>query len=460
MKVKTLIASFCLMVSGFASAELNLEVSETLITSGTSDPVLNMPVNFSNIGLKRLRAIRRGTNIIEDPELNAWIRGIGRKLQAQTSYANRPIYYVIVQDNAVNAYATRGGLIVINSGLILRSSTESELAGVVAHEIAHVTQQHIERMIAQSKSNTVGNAAAVVAGLIVGSQDAAAGQAIVTSALALDAHRSLSFSRSAETEADREGLRILANAKYDPNGMTRFLRKLNDGVDPRYAEISQYLTSHPLSAQRVNDVQQRASRYGAFRGQENVSYQYMKEKLRILTQGAGRDSQASAAIQRYGNALQAFKQGNAAHVVRLLPPGTQQISEAILLGKAYNQQRQFAKALQLLQPLVNRYPAEESILVPYANALIGLNRAADAWRYLKRVPLSEQTSLEFLETRQDVAKLSGQTAQAYLSIAERNIRISEYRFALTQLNQALKVPNLTPADRQQIEQAIYRAKRF
>lgn len=459
MKIKALIASVFLALTGLVQAELNLEVSETLLSVDVNQPVLNLPVNFSSVGIKRLRAVRRRSNVIEDPELNAWIRGLGRKLLAHTAYANRPFYFVIVRDNEVNAYATQGGLIVINSGLILRSASESELAAVMAHEIAHVTQQHIERMIAESKRSAVGNAAAVVAGLLVGSKDATAGQAIVTSAMAVDAHRNLTFSRSAETEADREGLRILANARFDPNGMTRFLRKLNDGVDARYAGISRYLSSHPLSVQRVNDVHQRAIRYGRYQGKPGSGYDYMKEKLRVLSRSAS--PQASGVmINRYGQALQALQQGNAALVSRLINPQTQQIPEVSLLAKSYNQQRQYLKTLQVLKPLVARYPAEEGVLIPYANALVGLKRMDEAWASIVRMPLTEQTSLEFLEARQEIARISGRKGQAYLSIAERNIRIGEYRYALTQLNQAMKIPNMAPYERQAVQQAIYRAKRF
>ena len=460
MKIKTLITTACLGLFMGGQAELNLEIPETLSTFGADTPVYSMPINFSSVGLKRLRSVRRRSAVIEDPELNAWIRGLGRKLQAQTSYANRPFYFVIVKDNDVNAYATQGGLIVINSGLILRSSSESELAAVMAHEIAHVTQQHIERMIAESERNVVGNTAAVVAGLLVGAKDPSAGQAIVASAMAVDAHRGLSFSRSAETEADREGLRILANARFDPNGMTRFLRKLSDGVDPRYADISQYLTSHPLSDQRVIDVSQRAGRYGKYQGKENISYSYMQEKLRVLTRSGASGGNPSVVVKRYGQAMQAFQQGNATQASRLLPASSQQVPEASLLAKSYNQLKQHQKAIQVLQPLVNRYPGEESLLIPYTEALVGLKRTNEAWKVLERIPLTEQTSLEFLEARQEIARVSGKLGQAYLSIAERNIRIGEYRHALTQLNQALKFENNTPYERQQMQQAIYRAKRF
>ena len=460
MKIKTLLICGVFALVPMAHSELNLELPETILSSGAVAPTSSASVNFSSTGLKRLRGLRNRGRVIEDPELNAWIRGLGRRLLDQTSYKGRPVYFAIARNNQVNAYATQGGLIVINSGLILRSSTESELAGVIAHEIAHVTQQHIERIIARSKNNKIGNTAAVVAGLLVGSQNPEAGQAIVTSALAIDAHNSLKFSRSAETEADREGLRILANARFDPKGMAAFLRKLDDGVAANFSDIGQYLTSHPLSAKRVSDISQQAARYGVFRGKEQPSYHFMRQKLRVLSQVPVSLARMPAYATRYAQAFQAYQQGNSAGVIQRLKGVAKQLPEVTLLARAYIQQNQHQQAHQILQPLLVRYPGEESLIATATEALIGLKRYDQAWKLISRVRLVEQTSLDFLALRQEAARLSGKLGQAYLSVAERNIRIAEYRHASTQLKQALRAANLTPADRQQIQQAEYRAQRF
>lgn len=461
MNMKILIG-ICLvsLLGKTARAELNLELPETVLSSGVQGTYSGPPVNFSTIGIKRLRAVRKAVAVIEDPELNDWIRGIGRRLVAQTSYNNRPFYFVIVRDDDVNAFATQGGLIVINSGLILRSGSESELAAVMAHEVAHVTQQHIERMIAESKQSRLGSAAAIVAGLLVGSKDASAGQAIVASALAVDAHRTLRFGRAAETEADREGLRVLANARFDPNGMTRFLRKLGVGADARYSGITEYLTSHPLTAKRVSDVRQRAARYGVYNGKSDASYHYMQEKLRILTRYSGATAKVLESVKKYGNALQALQQGKPALATKILGNGVKNKHERLLLAQSFNDQRQFKKTLLLLLPHLVPRPNDESLLISVADALIGLKRYTEAWQRLEKVRLNEQTSLEFLGTRQEVARLAGRTGQAYLSIAERNIRIGLYSHAIIQLKQAQKVPNLSLFERQVVEQAIYRAKQF
>jgi predicted Zn-dependent protease len=451
---------FFLVMGQTTQAELKLDLPETVLSTGVQGTFNAPSVNFSSIGVKRLRAVRKAASVIEDPELNGWIRGIGRRLVAQTSYNGRPFYFVIVRDNDVNAFATQGGLIVINSGLILRSETESELAAVMAHEVAHITQQHIDRMIAEARQSKLGNAAAIVAGLLVGSKDANAGQAIVASAMAVDAHRSLRFGRAAETEADREGLRILASSRYDPHGMTRFLRKLGGNTDARYSGITEYLTSHPLTANRISDVGRRAALYGPFKGKRNTGFYYMQEKLRVLTRHPGAGHKIPTSVKNYSIALRAFQQGKPAVATQSLLRTGKNLHELLLLAKSYNEQKQFQKALQLIKPSLAKRPNDESLLISISNALVGLKRYKEAWKFLENVRLNEQTSLEFLGTRQEVAQLAGRTGQAYLSIAERNIRIGLYNHALIQLKQAQKVANLSLKERQDVEQAMYRAKQF
>ena len=461
VNIKMLVGVCLLLVMGRAAyAELKLDLPDTVLSTEIQGTFSGPPVNFSSIGVRRLRAVRKAAAVIEDPELNDWIRGIGRRLVAQTSYNGRPFYFVIVRNNAVNAFATQGGLIVINSGLILRSETESELAAVMAHEVAHITQQHIDRMIAEARQNKLGNAAAIVAGILVGSKDATAGQAIVASAMAVDAHRSLRFGRAAETEADREGLRILASSRFDPHGMTRFLRKLGGNTDARYSGITEYLTSHPLTANRISDVERRAALYGPFKGQQNAGFYYMQEKLRVLTRHPGAGHKIPVSVENYGKALRADQQGKSDVAIQnLLKTGKNQY-ELRLLAKSYNQKKQFQKALQLVQPSLAKRPNNESLLMLMADSLVGLKRYQEAWQLLEKIRLNEQTSLDFLGTRQEVARLAGRTGQAYLSIAERNIRIGLYSHALIQLKQAQKAPNLTLQERQDVDQAIYRAKQY
>ena len=215
-----------------------------------------------------------------------------------------------------------------------------------------------------------------------------------------------------------------------------------------------------MSNLRFNDVGERAARYGRYNGRENSDFFYYREKLRQLTRSAAQVENTPASIQKYASAQQFLQQGAAHQAIQTLQNPGNKMPEVVLLANAYNQVRQYQQTIQLVQPHLARSTAEERLIIPMAEALAGLNRTEEAWKLMAAVRLNEQTSLELLESRQSIASQARKLGQAYYSIAERNIRIGEYANAITQLKLALKQPELMPHERQDIEQAIYRAERF
>jgi len=344
----------------------------------------------------------------------------------------------------VNAFATMGGVVIVNAGLILKTDSESELAAVISHEIAHVTQRHIERMLNKSKQNVLGRSAAILAGVVAGSKNPQLGSAIITTTMATAMHKQLSFSREAESEADKVGLKILASAGYNPQGMPLFLQKLEQLSGSRFSEISEYLQSHPLAHKRVLDAQLRANKIGAFRGKEHVDYLYMREKIRALIQ-APAAAKLPPKINKYAQALQLKKKGNFVRALQMTQGFNKQAYEASLQASLLNKQQQYSKTVQLLKPLLASYPNNIALSVQLARAMLALGQAEQAWRIIQNIPLSEQTSLEFFEARQQIAHASRHNAEAYRSVAERNIRIGEYKYAAIQLRQAMKQRDINAA---------------
>ena len=427
---------------GAAHAELDLKLpGYNLPDIGASSVGSISYAKERDIGLKVLREIRATSTVIEDPEITAWVRSLGNRLSARASNSNNPFYFLVVKNNAVNAFATLGGVIVINSGLILKSESEGELAAVLAHEIAHVTQRHISRMIEKSKQNMFGTGAAILAGILASSRSPEAGQAIITGAVAMQAHKDLSFSREAESEADRVGLRILATSGYNPRAMPSFLKKLE--TEFATGDVNEFLRSHPLTVNRVSEAQATAERYGPYKSRLNSqTYNYMKEKVRVLTRTRGRygvpAQNATATAKRFFKASSLVQRGNAAAALQLLGQRSSNKSEAILIADALLIQQKYAEVVPLLTPLVRLYPGEDALVIPLANAYLGMRQADKAWALIKRVVISEQTSLMFFEVRQQVARQMGMRGIAYHSVAERNIRLGEYKHAIVQLRQAIK----------------------
>jgi predicted Zn-dependent protease len=419
------------------------------------------------IGLNVLRKIRATAPVIEDPEISAWIRSLGNRLSACASGANNPFYFLVLKDSAVNAFATLGGVVVVNTGLILQTDSEDELAAVIAHEIAHVSQRHIARMLENSRYNMLGTGVAILAGILASSKNAEAGQAIITGAVAMQAHKDLTFSRVAEAEADRVGLRILATAGFNPAAMPVFLKKLEAEFSDARGAANEYLRSHPLAVTRVSDARSAVAKYARFKQKikqknSNQTYQYMREKIRVLSRARGKyahlPQNISANVRRYAKASALLQRGNINAALKITGIKSSNKSEALLIANALLQKRKYQKVVQLLKPLVRLYPGENALIIPLANAYMGLGQAQQAWQLINHVILSEQSSLIFFEVRQRVAKQLGLIGSAYRSVAERNMRIGEYKHATTQALQAMKSTDISAAELQSLQYLLHQVK--
>lgn len=235
---------------------------------------------------------RRDPSYIADPDISQYLTGLGYDLARHApGGVGQSITVFALRDRQINAFALPGGYIGINSGLVVASESESELASVIAHEIGHVMQRHIARGMTQSSQSSAIMMASLAGALLAamaGSGDLAMGVAAFGQAAAVD--RQLGFSRQAEQEADRVGFEMMTRAGYDPRGMTQMFNRLshvsrlNEGAGGNV-----YTRTHPLSVQRLSDIENRVRSVGRVSRQENPSFWFVRAKLRILE---ARDSQA------------------------------------------------------------------------------------------------------------------------------------------------------------------------
>ncbi|PID33782.1 MAG: hypothetical protein CR955_00550 [Thiotrichales bacterium] len=465
-KIKTLLfyglLTASLLSATAVKADLNLELPDfNLPQLGGHTGSIVSSIKERETGLDVLRSLRSRGHLIEDPEVNLWIRSLGNRLTAHAPNSSNPFYFAVAKSTDINAFATLGGVIVVNSGLILNTSSESELAAVLSHEIAHITQRHIPRMIERAKGNKLATGAALLAGMLAATKNPEAGSAIINATLATSAHQQLSFGREAESEADRVGLRILASAGLNPKGMPTFLQKLEEYGDSNTAEIREFLQNHPLTIKRVSDTSIRASQLGVFKGRENMSYVYMREKVRVLINAnAHTPLSVPQQIKNYSKILHLKKQGAFQQAFNLASKqlsGTK-ISEAILLAELAIKQRRFNKAISVLAPLSKIYPGNESIAIPMSQAYISLGQIDSAWKILNEVHTSEQTSLEFFEALQELSRLKGNLSYAYRAVAERNIRTGHYKAARIQLTKAMKLPGSNVNELEEMRQMLDQIK--
>lgn len=431
-----------ILFTSLTNAELNLELPDlNLPNLGGQSSITIESHSEKEIGLSILRGLRASGNLIEDAEINTWLRSIGNRLSSNAPRSSTPYYFVISREQSINAFATLGGVIVVNSGLILQTNSESELAAVMAHEIAHITQRHIPRMIREAEGNKFATGAALVAGILASTKDLEAGQAIINLSLATMAHKQLTFSREAEAEADRVGLRILARAKFNPKSMPLFLAKLEQFSGGDNAGAREYLQSHPLTIKRVSDTQSRAQRIHGYRGSPSKSYYYMKEKIRRASKSnISISNQLSDNVRNYSEGLKLAQQNKYIHALKMI--NGKSLSELILRGELLNKLKRYKETVIELEPLVKIYLGNEALSQLLSRAY-GLTGQLDkAWATVSDVSISEQTSLEFLEEKQEVARMTGRRSMVYRVLAEKSIRIGDYDSAKTLLGQALKLPLL------------------
>ncbi len=457
-KVLTFISA--VLITSFTSADLNLELPDlNLPDLGGQSGITVQSLSEKEAGLKILRGLRASGNLIEDPELNTWIRSIGNRLTSNAPRSATPYYFVISRDRSVNAFATLGGVIVINAGLILRTSSESELAAVIAHETAHITQRHIPRMIRKAEGNKFASGAAMIAGILASTKDPEAGQAIINLSLATMAHKQLSFSREAEAEADRVGLRILARAGFNPKAMPSFLAKLEQFSDGSDTEIREYLQNHPLTIKRVSDTRNRAQRMRGYKDKPNRTYLYMREKIRIKSKSnTPIPDQLSENVRKYSRALRFAQQQNK-HEYALKMIVGKSLPESILRGQLLNRLNRYRETIILLEPLIKVYLGNEALSQLLARAYISTGQLDKAWAAVRDVSISEQTSLEFLEEKQNVARMTRRDTVAYQASAERNIRTGNYKAAKTLLRQALKLPSANASELLLIQKRLAQIKK-
>lgn len=457
---KILIAISALLITSFVKADLNLELPDlNLPDLGSHAGITVASLSERETGLKILRKLRSSGDLIEDPELNTWIRSVGNRLTSNAPQSPTPFYFVISRDQSVNAFATLGGVIVVNAGLILRTESESELAAVMAHETAHVTQRHIPRMIKKAEGNKFANGAALLAGILASTKDPQAGQAIINISLATMAHKQLAFGRDAESEADRVGLRILARSGFDPKAMPSFLGKLEQFSDSQNADVREFLQSHPLTLKRVTDTQERAKKFGVFKDRKSLHYSYMKEKIRILSKSNSRTSDKSNnKIKVYSAALKLAQRNNNQRALQTIDLKTNVIPEVILIGGLLNKQRRYKESLSILAPLLEVYLGNEALSILAAQAYLSSGQHDKAWKTLHDISVSEQTSLEFFEAKQEVGRLTGHRSEAFRAAAEKNIRMGNYRSAASLLRQAIKLPGSNASEILQMQRLLAQIK--
>ncbi len=378
------------------------------------------------IGESIVREIRyRDPAYVDDAEVSDFLAQLGRRLLVGIPEARHEFEFFAVRDPAINAFALPGGFVGVHTGLLVAAESESELASVLAHEIAHVTQRHIARLIGAQQQMQLPSMVALAAAILLGGSrpDLAAGAAMAAQGGVLQ--QQLSYTRDFEREADRIGFRTLQEAGFDVRAMPAFFEKMqrygrlgDDGTVPSY------LRTHPMTTERIADAQGRAASAPYRQHLDSLDFHLVRAKLRAEG-GEARDAvdafagavserrYANEAAARYGLVtarLRARQLPEArADLAALRATGAASPMIETLAARVQQASGDAAGALSTLGTALQRYPGRLPLILAYAQAL------HQAGRYQEALA----TLAEPVRRHPEDARLRALQAQTYASLGKR-----------------------------------------
>lgn len=425
---------------------------------GPANALISKADEYS-IGRMVLREVRDAGMLMEDPEVTDYIQQLGMRLASEAHDEGQSFTYNIMKEPVVNAGAI-GRLVLINSGLVLMTDNESELASVVAHETGHIVQRHMARAIeAQSHMSLVNLAAmlaAIALGAMAGGGQGAEGAIALTQAASYQ--QQVNYIRGNEVEADAVGIELLANAGFDPNEMANEFELFTRMEGLSLAGIPALLIDHPVTSERIAAARNRAANFPPAKLlPESLPYQLFKERVRVLTlppeehvdqyYSRIRDRRPLSTAERYGEALiqlQTHKTAAAVATLRELVAQNPQVTMLYAgLGQALAANNQLPEALEFFRQTNILFPRNIPLTVRYAEALMQANRSADAHTLLLDLfnnadPTPAQIKLTAL-----AANAAGDAGDAYEYMAEYDLVGGQLALANQQLELALASPGLT-----------------
>ncbi|MDH3638345.1 MAG: M48 family metalloprotease, partial [Gammaproteobacteria bacterium] len=387
---------------------------------------------------------RQQLKFIDDPELKAYLSGLGQKLAAYSDSPDQAFQFYLIEHPALNAFAVPGGHISVHTGLILAAEDESELAAVLAHEIAHITQRHLPRMLDQAQSQSLPALAAVVAAILLGGP---AATAALTATNAAMIEKQLSYSRSFEREADAIGIQALSRSGYDTRAMPRFFMRMEQWARIQESNAPEFLRTHPLTTNRIAESQARAESYPAANRAPDSDFWHVRAKIRALyserpeyvaqTFAANlRDGQFHDEMaERYGLGLALMIIGDYAAARReiggLVTRDTGRLSYRIAQAEVEMAAGRHQQALIYFEAARELDPENPALNMYYANALLQTGRAAEA-RSLLRKSIRRDASEPRLH--QMLARAEGDDGNALGA----HQALAEYHYLRGDSNEALR----------------------
>jgi predicted Zn-dependent protease len=466
----------------FAQAQ-NVELPDM----GSSAGSVLSPEEESRYGARMLYELRRVDMVLEDALIDDYIHALGYRLVALSERPEQDFTFFVVRSDEINAFAAPGGYIGLNTGLMHTAESESEVAAVLAHEVAHVTQRHLVRAHESLQKATLPIALAMIGAVLASRNSSGDGaEAAVIGGMGLLQQQAINFTRHNEHEADRIGIHTLAKAGFEPEAMAGFFARMSRATrSNNNVDVPEFLRTHPVTAARITEAKNRVEairrdppRAPAPAANE-ARFRLMRERAHVLTSGEPaklvetyrrelRHAEAERAESlRYGLALSLLRSGRAKPALveldRLLMDAPNELAFLIPKTEAQRLDGDAAGALERLAALAELSPDHRALQLAYAEALNATAEKANGERamaVLRPILANRGNDPKTQAIFARACELAGEDARALEAHAEVALFTGRPYDAMEQLRRLLERPGIDYYLRTRVEARIEELKPY
>ncbi|OZA05463.1 MAG: peptidase M48 [Methylophilaceae bacterium 17-44-8] len=432
------------------------------------------PQDEQRIADQIMREVYVSDEVLQDPEITDYLQALGNKLAAASPDKRQTFNFFVVNDNSINAFAMPGGVIGVHTGLFIAANNESELASVLGHEIGHVTQRHLARILASQKYDTFKNIAATALALLVARSNPQLATGAMVTASASTLQRQLDYTREHEREADRVGLAILDNAGFDVRAMPAFFTTMQRGT--RFVEGSapSFLRTHPLTAERIADVSNRVQNLSYKQSKDSLDFYLARARIRAglgLPQAAIEEFESnirerrfnSEVAEHYGLAYAYLRKNDVSNSAKQLVwlkanaslhPNIENLAATIEVRN-----RQLAKAQTIYAQAIAQYPLHRALVFGYANTYVDSRQADKAIKLVNEKLKLFPNDPHFYEILAKAYTMKGQALLKHQAQAEAYFRQYDVNRAVEQMEMAAKAKDGNFYERSIVEARLKQLRR-
>lgn len=407
------------------------------------------------LGQALIKRYRASVPTSKDPFIEDYLQRLLRQIVSHSDLSDKRLQLIVLESPSLNAFAAPGGIVGVNTGTFLSAQNEQQLASILAHEIAHLSQRHYARRLQQSKTNYAVSMAALLASIMIAaSGNTDAGMAGITAVQAASIDSSLRFSRGMELEADRIGMQTLVRAGFDPYAMPGMFEQMLRSTRYR-TKVPEFLLTHPVTESRIADSMARARKYPQKQRADDEEFQLIRARVmlhyennhayavRIFEEEIDSYRTLSAEAAHYGYVLALTRKGNLKKAREALPGLKKHVQNAVAIAIATADievaAQDFEQAIEILEKALQSQPSNHPLNVRMAEVLMAAGQYKKCQELLLAHVQRQPENAYVWYLLAEVHGLAGNILQVHRARAEYFILLGVYNKAEIQLRNAIKL---------------------